>query len=243
MTTECSYQREGALFAGTAAIIMGTKLEVLLCGVEENEAKGLWERIIEELVSLDKLFNRFRADSDVSAWNEGGIPTEALIKAIGICDGYKERTGGVFDVGLSGKLDFGGFAKGYALREINGMLRRGGITGAFVNFGNSSIVTIGSHPLGGDWKVDLPNPWTGQTVGQFCLRGKALSVSGNSPQYVGHIINPQTGAADMSHRLSSVVCDDPLDAEVLSTAALASSPEQLEHLKSAFPDAEISIIQ
>lgn len=243
MTAACSYLEEGGLFEGTASVIMGTKLEVLLCSVREDDARRLWKEITDDLIRLDKVFNRFRPDSDVSAWNGGirdGLDT-SLIEAVDICNRYKERTSGVFDIGLSGRLDFGGFAKGYALGSINSILRKAGVSKAFINFGNSSILAIGSHPCGDGWKVALPDPWTGEPADEFRLRDTSLSVSGNSPHYIGHIINPLTGTADLSHRFSSVICNDPLEAEALSTAALASLPGQLEFLRSAFPDAEIRI--
>ena len=124
------------------------------------------------------------------------------------------------------RLDFGGIAKGYALARMGKMLRAEGIGNAFVDFGGSSMLALGHHPHGDCWKISLPDPWTGQVLDIFSLRDCALSVSGNRPGYTGHIINPLTGERCGGRALVSVISPDPLDAEVLSTAAFvaATSP-------------------
>ena len=114
-------------------------------------------------------------------------------------------------------LDFGGFAKGYALKKIQEILLRGNIENAFVDFGNSSIMGIGHHPYGDCWKVSLQNPYTQQTLDEFCLTDNTLSTSGNTEQYTGHIINPLTGIYNEQKKVTSILSDNPLDAEILST--------------------------
>ena len=243
MFTDCAYREEDSTFAGAASIVMGTRLELVICGLQEEASRRLWNAIITRFAELEKVFNRFDPESGVSVWNSGRHENAAreLVEAIQLCGIYKERTGGVFDIAHAGLLDFGGFAKGYALKWAGTFLRAEGAGCAFVNFGNSSILAIGEHPGGGGWKVSLPNPWTGLAVDEFSLTDTALSVSGNSPKYVGHIVNPLTGQKDISRKMSSVVCRDPLDAEILSTAAIAATPAQSEAIRAAFPEAEITV--
>lgn len=240
---ECTYDRDGSLFEGVATGLMHTRLELLVCGLPEDAARALWAAVTAEVARLEKIFNRFDQESDVSAWNAGrrtGLAPE-LSEAVTLCEDYKARTGGVFDVRHAGPLDFGGFAKGYALQAVARLIRQAGSSQAFVNFGNSTILGMGTHPFGDSWKVAVSDPWTHEPLAEFCLRDATLSVSGNSPGYVGHIVNPLSGAGDVSHRIAAVVSAAPLDAEVLSTAALAASPAQLEQIRAAFPDAGISI--
>ena len=74
---------------------------------------------------------------------------------------------GVVSVRFDGEetsLDFGGFAKGYALKKIGVLLREAGVGSAFVDFGNSSILGIGRHPYGPCWRVSLPDPATGNAL-------------------------------------------------------------------------------
>ena len=120
------------------------------------------------------------------------------------------------------RLDFGGIAKGYALARMEKMLRAEGIGNAFVDFGGSSMLALGHHPHGDCWKISLPDPWTGQILDIFSLRDCALSVSGNRPGYTGHIINPLTGEHCDCRALVSVISPDPLEAEILSTAAFVA---------------------
>ena len=126
-------------------------------------------------------------------------------------------------------LDFGGFAKGYALKKIGVLLREAGVGSAFVDFGNSSILGIGRHPYGPCWRVSLPDPATGNALAEFDLVDRALSVSGNTAAHTEHIVNPRTGLRDASRQIVAVVADDPLDAEVVSTAwMIAGEFDKLE---------------
>ena len=94
----------------------------------------------------------------------------------------------------------------------------------------------------------------------FALRGQSLSVSGNRPGYTGHIVDPRTGERLTGRLLAAVVSGDPLEAEVLSTAAFVAAGNAasegsgavtigndsnvrsvLEGLRAAFPDTQINI--
>ena len=131
-------------------------------------------------------------------------------------------------------LDFGGFAKGYALKKIQEILLRGNIENAFVDFGNSSIMGIGHHPYGDCWKVSLQNPYTQQTLDEFCLTDNTLSTSGNTEQYTGHIINPLTGIYNEQKKVTSILSDNPLDAEILSTVWMIADDQQREQINENF---------
>ena len=50
-------------------------------------------------------------------------------------------------------------------------------------------------------KVSLQNPYTQQTLDEFCLTDNTLSTSGNTEQYTGHIINPLTGIYNEQKKL------------------------------------------
>ena len=141
------------------------------------------------------------------------------------------------------ELDFGGFAKGFLLKELKSKLVSSGIWTAFVDFGDSSILALGHHPFGDCWKVGVKDPFGGAVLGEIELRDQAMSTSGNTPVYSSHIVNPKTGEADNSRTVVTVVSDDPLDAEVLSTVAIIASPEELEIVKKNFPGTMFSIFR
>ena len=135
------------------------------------------------------------------------------------------------------ELDFGGFAKGYFLRWLKQELAARDIENAFVSFGRSSIYAAGRRPQADAWNIGLESPFDGSMVKEFELKDKSLSTSGNTPLYSGHIVNPLTGKQIRSKALVCIVDEDPLEAEVLSTAAFAADGEQFEALEQAFPEA------
>ena len=167
------------------------------------------------------MLNRFDATSEVSKLNshtqQDSVSVSAELEDIlRSCQYYYEKTLHLFDITLndfsqiqihgnhhisfsnfSVTLDFGGFAKGYALKKIQEILLRGNIENAFVDFGNSSIMGIGHHPYGDCWKVSLQNPYTQKKV-------------------------------------TSILSDNPLDAEILSTVWMIADDQQREQINENF---------
>ncbi len=118
-------------------------------------------------------------------------------------------------------LDLGAIGKGVALRRVDQLLRRWRIAHALVSFGESSILTLGPRPCGGDWMIALDVPPTQDGPAPVVsIRDGSLSTSGQAPGRAP-IIDPATAHAAPEGRLVSVACKCPIDAEVLSTALLA----------------------
>ena len=126
-----------------------------------------------------------------------------------------------------------------ALKKIGVLLREAGVGSAFVDFGNSSILGIGRHPYGPCWRVSLPDPATGNALAEFDLVDRALSVSGNTAAHAEHIVNPHTGLRDASRQIVAVVADDPLDAEVVSTAWMIAGEPQRRRIACGFDKLEV----
>jgi thiamine biosynthesis lipoprotein len=127
------------------------------------------------------------------------------------------------------RIDSGGFGKGFAMRSIKRIISDAGIQSAFISFGRSSVLAIGSHPHGDSWKVGIQHPVDQKkTIGVIELKESALSISGNSVNNRnkygdgGHVMDPHTGRFIRSMDQVAVVSEDPLGAEVLSTAYFAS---------------------
>ena len=157
-----------------------------------------------------------------------------------LAETYRAKTGGAFDVRYAGEYDFGGLAKGAMLSRAAQALRDRGVHDALLNFGGSSILGLGHHPFGDAWKVDVPDPFSGRTLVTVKLRDSAMSVSGNTPGYGGHIVDTQTGERVLASRVVVVTAPDPTDAEVLSTSIMAN-PTRRETLLAAFPGASAQI--
>lgn len=265
MSSEVEYIEEQHLFHGFIPKAMGTRLDIMTVGTPRALVQPVWDAIVGEAERLTLMLNRFDPESEVSKVNKSGERDSIAISAtlrdlIGTAVDYWHRTEGLFDItrgrmtelalNADGTLslatpevniDFGGIAKGYLLSRIKERLLAAGVKTAFVDFGNSAILAIGRHPYGDSWKVSLPNPYSGAGVAEFSICDRALSTSGNTPGYTGHIIHPVTGKANVERKLVCVVDRDPLEAEVLSTVFMLADKGQRVRLERAFPEALINI--
>lgn len=243
-----NYYASSGLFHGSLSGRMGTQLDVLLFGADSVLLSSLWEEIEAEVIRLDSMLNRFDTASEVS-----GINKQASVHPVGVqdelwdilqdCKRYYEWTEGYFDITLSDfgslvfsasdksifftdthtSLDFGGYGKGYALVRIRQLLDAHAIRKAFVNFGNSSVLAIGSHPHGLYWPIGIENPFQkGEVIGEVHLCNNSLSTSGNMPSHPKHIVNPHSKEYNTERKLVSVISASPVDAEVLTTTLMVA---------------------
>ena len=236
---------------------MGTRLEMLVFGAARVAGTEVWERLRQEADRLDGLLNRFDPKSELSRVNascdlRNVTVSPDLAGLVRLAFSFCDRSCGLFDISKGGReeilldeknrislmgheLDFGGFAKGFFLKEVKEMLADAGIGTAFVDFGGSSILALGRHPFGDCWKVGVNNPFDGGILAEVELRDEAMSTSGNTPGYSSHIIHPKTGKANEERKLVTVAGADPLEAEVLSTALMIAEPGETAGLEKAFP--------
>jgi thiamine biosynthesis lipoprotein len=265
LNNEIEYFPESATFHGSIPLIMGTRLDLVILDQSEGHCRKLWDWVCVEALRQDCMLNRFASESELSKVNRAcNVPNYPISHELGnlvrTAINFWHRTEGLFDITKGGmadislddkdrltlrghELDFGGFAKGFLLKELKSELVSSGVQTAFVDFGDSSILALGHHPFGDCWKVGVKDPFGGAVLGEIELRDQAMSTSGNTPVYSSHIVNPKTGEADNSRAVVTVVSDDPLDAEVLSTVAIIASPEELEIVKKNFPGTMFSIFR
>lgn len=256
---EHEYFQKGQIFHGFIPLIMGTKLEALICGAAESVCNRLWERICTEAQRLDAMMNRFDPESEVARLNAagGGPLSPVMAEIIALCGHFRESTCGLFDIGRGtvdwesalaepsfialggGNLDFGGFGKGYLLKKIEAMMRGEGICTAYVDFGGSSILAIGHHPFGNCWKVSVTDPFSGTAVKDIELTDMSMSTSGNQPGYDGHITDPRDGSPITGRKLAAVLSHDPVTAEISSTTAIIAGEKELAYIKNNNEIAEI----
>lgn len=258
MLSESTYLDAHRVFQGSIPLVMGTRFDLLVHDISPSPAKSLWNEVRSLLERLDRMLDRFNPSSEVAMLNAGKttVLSPELQSIIEICSGCWLRTAGLFDItgkdfsalrwsvgainlgGLS--LDFGGIAKGLALRQIQDLLERRGATCAFADFGGSSILAVGKHPFGPCWEVEVKDPYSGAILTTARLKDCSLSTSGNRPGYTGHIVNPTDGKACQARRLVTVMAPDALDAEVLSTVMMIASPEQEAAVRQNFTQAIIN---
>ena len=140
-------------------------------------------------------------------------------------------------------LDLGGYGKGYAVKRIVKILQSAGLECALISFGESLIYGLGSHPYGAAWRVSIPgDDLQGPLV--FDLKDEALSTSGNSLNNQkkfansGHIVNPVTHQMTTMDGLVSVKANDPVKAEVYSTALFSAGPDLSKEILKSVSDVE-----
>jgi FAD:protein FMN transferase len=132
-------------------------------------------------------------------------------------------------------LDFGGIGKGLLLRETDKLLNESGVENCFISFGGSSILTRGHHPHGDHWPVAFRSEADRYPV--FQMRNDFASFSQATPEgwnATAHIVNPYTNQTEGSLRISGVMADNPVVAEVVSTVLILAPADEAKALSARF---------
>ena len=261
-----NYYKKSNLFHGSAMDIMGTRLDVVMIG-NEYLLSEVWEKLLAETDRLHRMLNRFDPASELSRVNNKAFTYPVKLNAelwqiLSDIKKYHQNTFGFFDITLRDfnqvildeanktvaftekdiSLDLGGYAKGFALEQIRKIFFSAGVTQALVNFGNSSVLAIGSHPLGKYWGVGVENPLQkGKQLKTYELSNQSLSTSGNTMQHTKHIINPRSGIYTSERKLVSVISSNAVDAEILSTAIMVADEASISSMKKKFNNIFIDV--
>jgi thiamine biosynthesis lipoprotein len=130
-------------------------------------------------------------------------------------------------------LTAGGFGKGAALRAAARVLKQAEFQSALIDFGGQ-LVAVGAAPGRTGWPVavahpgrrDLPLVWLN-------LRDRSVATTAASERYVvvdgarlGHVLDPCTGRPVEAWGSVTVVHEDPMVADILSTALFVLGPER-----------------
>jgi thiamine biosynthesis lipoprotein len=146
------------------------------------------------------------------------------------------------------QLDFGSVGKGIALERVKKILVDNEIDCAFVSFGESSILTHGSHPNGEMWKIGIPSELNrNENVYIIDVKDYSISTSGNTANNSikgrVNIVSPFTGYPVRERKTILVAHPDPITAEALSTAFMVLPDEKISAIISGYPDAEAAKIE
>jgi thiamine biosynthesis lipoprotein len=215
-----------------ARFLMGTVCEVAVTG---EQAEAQTEAAFAEAKRVELMLSTWIADSELSRVNRGAAPGEELRALLDVTAAWTRKTNGAFDPryrrALNGRqsavgsrqelggvpadcrlpaadcLDSGAFGKGYALDRMLALT-----TGdAVIDFGGQLIVR-------GEREVAIADPeHRDRPVLALTIANASLSTSSTSEQ-PGHIVDPRTGEALPARGSVSVIADDALTADILSTA-------------------------
>ena len=141
-------------------------------------------------------------------------------------------------------VTLGGIAKGYAVDRACEILANKGIEHALVDVGGD-IRAIGTRP----WRIGIADPRAeGRLLGVIELESGAIATSGDYQRYhligaerVHHIIDPRTGEPARGSMSITIVADDSLTADALSTSIFIIGPHNGKALLDAIGVAGLMI--
>lgn len=122
------------------------------------------------------------------------------------------------------RIDVGGIAKGFALREVGKLLDGLNYTDYLVVAGGD-ILAKGKRPDGSAWRIAIKHPRLPKGVlGVFRLEKGSVVTSGDYERYwikdgkrYHHIFDPRTGYCCNENQSVTIWCMDPIEADILST--------------------------
>ncbi len=153
-------------------------------------------------------------------------------------------------------LDFGGFAKGYAVDRAIERLRKLGFENAIVNAGGDlrAIGSKGEWP----WRIGIRNPRGEGLIASLQISGdESVFTSGDYERFYDyqgrryhHIIDPRSGYPTDGFSSVTILHSDAATADAAATALMVAGPKQwrevakkmgLNHVMVITPQGEISM--
>lgn len=261
-------KEHGDILADKASLILKEQEEIMSSYREDSEVSKVNRLAGKQKVKLsDELFNILKICNDyykrtLGAFNPALLGVTSMIKN----DSANEQRLNNINAASSGweyalldessatlqftrektGLDLGGFGKGWALEKIIDNLKKEGVESAFISFGESTVSAIGEHPLGGPWQTSVPAIDKSNSPLELNLVNESFSISGlkeksgkiemiRSP----HIFNSVEGSVVKKDTRILVKSKSVLEAEVLSTALLATNNDGITHILDTFDGIEV----
>ena len=197
----------------------------------------------------------------IDAWDLRGsdgavVPTAAAIDSALAASGFRHfrvdsATGTGTRLHPDAWLDAGAFGKGLALRAARKALEDEGIAAALLDFGGQ-IMVLGPAPLDESWVISVADPerrqapvlllglQPGQSAATTSISERRAEVEGHE---VGHVLDPRTGRPVPGWGSVTVVADDPLVADVLSTALFVMGPERALEWAGQYPEVGVVVVR
>ncbi|MBL4868227.1 MAG: FAD:protein FMN transferase [Pseudomonadales bacterium] len=129
------------------------------------------------------------------------------------------------------KLDLGGIAKGYAVDKSIELLQQWGVQHAIVSAGGDSRIL--GDKRGRPWMVGIKNPRAEGAIITIPLQSAAISTSGDYERYFEkegvryhHILNPKTGQSARSLRSVTIIGEEAITTDALSTSVFVMGVQE-----------------
>lgn len=206
----------------------------------------------EELAYLLKIADEFR-DLSAGAYSVHIAPLSRLWKEAtnqGKPPAKPQVQEALSQAQIGPNLDFGSLLKGYTADRVYERLRDSGVKKGLVDIGGT-IRALGQPSLfRKEWRIAVRNPDGGQPLGSLTLApGQAVATSGDYERgftyqelRYHHLVDPRGGYPVRRYRSVTVVTEEALRADILSTLLFVAGPsviatvEELTPLKAVFLD-------
>ncbi|MGX5201657.1 FAD:protein FMN transferase [Aliikangiella sp. IMCC44632] len=235
-----------------------------LTQINENAAKGAM-KISQEMFDILARSHYFaeltHGAFDISFSSVGYLynyreqvkPTASQIDQLRSAINYRNiqlnpQTQEVFFTDKRVKIDLGGIGKGYAVDRSIQILQRHGIQNAFVNAGGDSrIIGRKNSRL---WYIGIKHPRNpDKLLANMPLENVALSTSGDYERFFElegkryhHIIDPKTGDSAREIQSATIIADDSITADALSTSVFVLGVKEGMALVNAMPNVSAIIV-
>jgi thiamine biosynthesis lipoprotein len=247
---------------------MGTVFYIKVASERDTYARQAVNAAFDELRRLDALLSVYVENSDVSRINRLPPVTETIVDVdtfgcLKIALQMEQITNGAFNVAYDSRprtagqraidllpapcrvrvraegvrLDLGGIGKGYALDRMAALLRDWEVTSTLCWSSESTFLATEPPPREPGWAVHFgPSAIKIETA----LKRRAISGSGNLVKGA-HIVDPSSGRAVESRRMTWAAARTAAQADAFSTALMVMSRADIETLLKREPDVGIFV--
>ena len=147
-------------------------------------------------------------------------------------------------------IDSGGFGKGAAMRAAERVLREDGIEAALLDFGGQ-ILALGAPDRSGAWDVQVAHPQRRtEPASLLRVRNRSVATTAQSERFVevdgsryGHVLDPRTGHPVPAWGSATVVAQDAMVADILSTALFVLGPERAARWAADWPEIGVLLLR
>lgn len=144
-------------------------------------------------------------------------------------------------------ITLNGVAQGFVTDRLVEILRDAGVESSLVDMGEER--TIGTQQGGEPWRIGLATTEdSGEPDAVLSIVNRAVATS-SSAGFVfdqagsfGHILHPRAGATPGRYRRVSVIADNAVTADALSTAFNLMDVASIRQVLAGYPDASVDLI-
>ena len=213
-------------------ILMGMPITIALGEAPDH----LRDEVFAYFAAVDQRFSLYRADSEISALNQGRIALAQISpdmrEVLDWADQTRRETRGYFDIRRAdGSLDPSGIVKGWAVLNAAKFIEAAGVKHYFVDAGGD-IQTGAKNGEGHDWTIGIRHPFQENAIVKALkLAGRGIATSGTYARG-HHIYNPHCRERQIDEIVSlSVIAKDVLEADRFATAAFAMGLEGIAFIE------------